>query len=148
MRKSERTLGITRMRRFLEIIAISALLIYIVSAVLNQSTIWSYWRYVVLSFWEFALFMGAFHYYSTSRFKVWYFVLIGAGLVGFSAINAFHAAYSLAVWFGSDLLIQQCLDSVLDEYNFFFMLMAGCFAIVCALIYLVNLPDILHRDKQ
>jgi len=138
------------MRRFIEVISITALIICVVSAVFNQSNIWSYWRYIPTSIWEFSLFVGASYCYSKWVNRSWYGQLVLCTMIGFTLFNFVHAIIGLLMWahgkwFGIYRPIQKCLIYSLEEYNLAVMLFTSGVAITCGLIYLINLPYILHK---
>lgn len=132
--------------KFAKLIAITALVIYIVSAVLNQfGYIWTDWGSHVQSTWEFCLIFGSFHYYRKSKYKVWYFDIIGLSLIGFASINLFHALRCVGFFMYTDRSMQEINLMAFDVYNCFILLMASIPVIIAATVYLINLPYILHK---
>jgi len=135
------------MRKFYSTLAIAAFIIYLVSAVLNQSLIWTYWKYVVQSFWEFALFFGSFHFYAKSKYTTWYLTITGSALVGFGTINLVHSIWGVILWLmGFDL--GNSLREVFEEYNAIYLITSGCCGIMIGLVYLINYPYIVYGNKE
>jgi len=135
------------MHRFVLIMLFSGLSICFASDILNASNIWSYWRYIPLSIWEFALFVGGMHYYSKSRIKHFIGQLMFLGMIGHCTINLIHAVWGFVYWTQSDKSIQDCLNTGIDLYYVSFVLVSVAFSILCALIYLINLPYLLNSEK-